>query len=92
MSSNAINYNPSLLKLFEHHKIESFKDFFLLDVGASGGIEEHWFTLGDKLRAVGFDPLVSEVKCLNEENTNPNIHYEEGFVTYNGHTPFGRSP
>jgi hypothetical protein len=26
---------------------------------------------------------VSEVKRLNETNTNPNIHYEEGFVTYN---------
>ena len=83
MASNSVNFNPSLLKLFESSKIESFEEFFLLDVGASGGIEQHWFTLGDKLKAIGFDPLVSEVKRLNQENKNFNIYYKEGFVTYN---------
>lgn len=83
MASNSINFNPSLLKLFEDNKIESFKDFFLLDVGASGGIEQHWFTLSNKLKAIGFDPLVSEIKRLNQQNTNSNVSYVEGFVTYN---------
>lgn len=78
-----MNYHPSLLNLFKQNNFPSFEEFLLLDVGASGGIENYWLTLGDKLKAVGFDPLTSEVKRLNQENKNSNILYEEGFVTYN---------
>jgi len=57
------------------------KDFFLVDVGASGGIEPHWSAFGSHLRAVGFDPLVNEVQRLNDLNKSPKIKYEEGFIT-----------
>jgi len=40
---------------------------YLVDVGASGGIEEHWSAFGTKLRSDGFDPLVIEVARLNSE-------------------------
>ena len=83
MASSSVSDALSLLKVFDQLGLQEIKKIFLLDVGASGGIEPHWLGLGDKLTAIGFDPLVSEVKRLNETNTNPNIHYEEGFVTYN---------
>jgi FkbM family methyltransferase len=83
LASSSVSDALSLLKVFDQLGLQEIKKIFLLDVGASGGIEPHWFGLGDKLAAIGFDPLVSEVKRLNETNTTPNIHYEEGFVTYN---------
>lgn len=55
-------------------------DFFLVDVGASGGIEGHWKAFGDKFRAVGFDPLVKEVERLNAVSINPKVRYESAFV------------
>ena len=54
---------------------------FLLDVGCSGGIESRWRPFGDRLRAVGFDPLIAEVDRLNAANTHPGIQYEAAFVT-----------
>lgn len=54
--------------------------FFLLDVGCSGGIDSVWRRLGDRLRAVGFDPLVAEVERLNDANTHPGIRYEAASV------------
>ena len=54
---------------------------FLLDVGCSGGIETRWRPFGDRLRAVGFDPLIAEVDRLNAANTHPGIQYEAAFVT-----------
>jgi len=55
-------------------------DLFLVDVGASGGIDHAWQVLGPHLRAVGFDPLVNEVQRLNRENTAANVCYVDGFV------------
>jgi FkbM family methyltransferase len=55
----------------------------LLDVGASGGIPSHYRTFGDRLRAVGFDPLVSEVERLNRIETSPLIRYEAGWIGCN---------
>ena len=58
---------------------------FLLDVGCSGGIETRWRPFGDRLRAVGFDPLIAEVDRLNAANTHPGIQYEAAFVTSRGY-------
>jgi hypothetical protein len=56
-------------------------DFFLVDVGASGGIDALWRTaFGEALRAVGFDPLVAEVARLNAAAPSPKIRYVEGVV------------
>ena len=55
--------------------------FVLLDVGSSGGIEHRWQAFGDRLEAVGFDPLVAEVERLNAANTHPGVRYEAAVVT-----------
>ena len=54
--------------------------FFLLDAGCSGGIERRWQIFGQRLRAVGFDPLVAEIDRLNGINTHPEMRYEAAFV------------
>lgn len=53
---------------------------YLLDVGASGGIEEHWpLHFREVLLAEGFDPLISEVERLNQEAPR-NIRYWNAFI------------
>ncbi|WP_459878440.1 FkbM family methyltransferase [Desulfothermus naphthae] len=54
--------------------------FFLVDVGASGGIDFRWLVFGNYLKAVGFDPLVKECERLNKENNHPNIKYVAAYV------------
>jgi len=54
---------------------------FLLDVGCSGGIEQRWRIFGDRLRAIGFDPLVAEIDRLNAANTQAGVSYVAAFVT-----------
>jgi FkbM family methyltransferase len=54
--------------------------FFLIDVGCSGGIDERWFAFGDRLRAIGFDPLVAEIDRLRGLNTHRGVAYEAAYV------------
>lgn len=56
------------------------EDLFLVDVGASGGIDPCWLALQPYLRAVGFDPLVNEVERLNRSKACPKVSYVHGFV------------
>ena len=51
-----------------------------MDVGASGGIAEYWSAFGDSLRAVGFDPLVSNMKKMAVVDARANVTYEAAFV------------
>ncbi|MBI3831428.1 MAG: FkbM family methyltransferase [Planctomycetes bacterium] len=80
MSTARIQTNPTLIPAVMQLPPMHQKDFFLVDVGASGGIGQHWQVFQDHLRAVGFDPLVNEVKRLNDCNPNPKIKYEEAYV------------
>jgi FkbM family methyltransferase len=57
------------------------RQLFVLDVGCSGGIEDRWTIFGNRLRAVGFDPLVSEIERLARNNTHDGVTYEAAFVT-----------
>lgn len=57
------------------------RPLFLLDVGCSGGIEKRWRAFGDRLRAVGFDPLVAEIDRLIQANEHPHTRYEAASVT-----------
>src|SRR5262245_37478467 len=52
----------------------------LIDVGASGGIDNFWRQFHPYLTAVGFDPLQAEVDRLNGAETNRNVRYEAGWV------------
>ena len=56
-------------------------DLCIVDVGASGGIDQRWSIFGDRLTAVGFDPLVAEVDRLNQLETRPKVRYEAASVT-----------
>lgn len=55
-------------------------EIFLLDVGASGGIDQFWNQFRPHLRAVGFDPLVNEVERLNAEEPDPKVSYEAAWI------------
>ncbi len=55
-------------------------EIFLLDVGASGGINWFWNQFRPYLRVVGFDPLVSEVNRLNAEEHDPKFSYEAAWI------------
>src|SRR5262249_21330615 len=58
--------------------------FSLIDVGASGGIADCWRAFGDGLKALAFDPLVTEVERLNAAETRPGVRYEAAYVGANG--------
>jgi len=56
-------------------------ELMLIDVGASGGIDGFWAAcFGPKLKAVGFDPLITEVDRLNKARGYGGIRYEAAFV------------
>jgi FkbM family methyltransferase len=54
---------------------------FLVDVGASGGIDAYWSAFEDQLVGVGFDPLLTEVDHLNRTTPNPRVTYVPAWVT-----------
>jgi FkbM family methyltransferase len=55
-------------------------ELFLMDVGASGGINEKWRLWGEKLSGAGFDPITSEVEKLNKSEVS-NFTYHNFFVS-----------
>ena len=75
-----LNPTPYLSHHLVAQNVLREQPFSLVDVGASGGIAEHWNTFGTALRAVGFDPLVSEVDRLNAAEPNPAVRYVAAFV------------
>jgi hypothetical protein len=64
---------------------------FVVDVGASGGIEGHWHAFGDQLKAIGFDPLISEVARLNDD-TADGVRYVAAWVTSSKLRPNDKGP
>ena len=85
MATKDTVYNPILPYCLHNLAGLSLPDFMILDIGASGGIEQHWQSLGDKLHAIGFDVIVEEIQRLNTENKNPRIKYENFFVGFEGY-------
>jgi len=55
------------------------EDFFLVDVGCSGGIDACFRSFGDRLTGVGFDPNVVECERLSALEMQ-RIKYESAFV------------
>ena len=53
---------------------------FVVDVGASGGIDGCWFEFGDQLKAIGFDPLTTEIERLSA-NAPREVAYVAAWVT-----------
>ncbi|HEY1305781.1 MAG TPA: FkbM family methyltransferase [Vicinamibacterales bacterium] len=70
----------NLIEYIVSRRLWGEEDLCLLDVGASGGIHQRWAVFGDRLTAVGFDPLISEVDRLNKAEKRPTVRYESAFV------------
>lgn len=81
MSTGRLNSNPQMIPHVLEGRLWGDRDFFLVDVGASGGIEHHWRVFAPRLMAIGFDPLLAEVARLNEQEQDSKIRYEASFVT-----------
>jgi FkbM family methyltransferase len=80
MTTQNLNRNPRLTRALLQQAAPRIADFMLLDVGCSGGLHPLFLQFGDRLRAVGFDPMLDEVARLTAENTNPKLKYEAAFV------------
>jgi FkbM family methyltransferase len=74
------NDNPELTRALVRRRVFADDPLFVVDVGASGGIDSYWREFGDQLRAVGFDPLVAEVDRLNA-GAETGVRYEAAWVT-----------
>lgn len=84
------NYNPLLTRHLVEEKIFANDPFFLVDVGASGGIDSCWNAFSPSFKAIGFDPLVVACERLNvDPNKLPSVVYESCFIT--GEDPLVRS-
>lgn len=76
-----MNRHAPILRRIVEQRLWGDAPLFLIDVGASGGIETHWLVFGDLLRAIGFEPLVSETERLNRAAEGTAVRYEAAFVT-----------
>jgi FkbM family methyltransferase len=81
MSTERLNTTPAMLVRIVAERLWGESPFFLIDVGASGGIERHWAVFGDRLRAIGFEPLVAEAARLQQRSAGTKVSYEAAFVT-----------
>ncbi len=81
------------------------KNFTLVDVGCSSGIDLAWREFGTHLRAFGFDPNLGEIARLNANEKLAGVEYVAAFVgvpaddpasarmrdgTFWAHNPWGR--
>ena len=80
MSTRQVNQNPILPAKFAKSSQYAIEELMLIDVGASGGIDEFWSCFGSRLKAVGFDPLIAEVDRLNKSNKPSGVRYEAAFI------------
>jgi FkbM family methyltransferase len=81
MSTPRLNPHPTILQRVLADRLWGERDFFLIDVGASGGLEKHWQLFGDRLRAIAFEPLVHEAERLQRAAAGTGVRYEAAFVT-----------
>src|SRR5215510_118670 len=75
MATPRVRYNPPLTRHLVSQSVFVDHPFTLIDVGASGGIEQHWLVFAKNLLAFGFEPLVAEVERLNRLEKHSNISY-----------------
>ena len=72
-----ISSNTTSVDLIKNHITHPITMF---DVGCSGGVDQGWHVFEDKLIVYGFDPVVDEIKRLNQEKKSEHHHYIEAFV------------
>ena len=88
MSTPRLNYSPRMATRLVATGLFETERFFLVDVGASGGIESHWRIFGEQLQAVGFDPLVKECARLNQAEQASNVRYHAAYIGAGVSAPF----
>ncbi|ARU57158.1 MAG: FkbM family methyltransferase [Pseudomonadales bacterium] len=81
MAMQHCRYQSRLIAYLQSLEISRGCDFTLMDVGASGGIEDIWRQFEPNLQGVGFDPLVSEINRLNDVENNPRFKYVDAWLT-----------
>lgn len=81
MSTERLNANPAIIARVLDESLWGGSDLFLIDVGASGGVSAEWQVFGDRLRAIGFEPLVAEAERLRQRAEGSKLRYEAAFVT-----------
>jgi FkbM family methyltransferase len=81
MATPRVRYNPPFTRYLVERGVLKDQPFCLVDVGASGGIEQHWQAFGSGLRAWGFDPLIAEVARLNAIKSEADVSYHALRVT-----------
>jgi Methyltransferase FkbM domain len=81
MATPRVRYNPPLTRHLVDQNVFVDHPFTLIDVGASGGIQQHWLVFANNLLAFGFDLLVAEVERLNRLERHSNISYIAAKVT-----------
>ena len=81
MSTERLNAKPAIIPRVLAERLWGGSDLFVIDVGASGGIGWEWQPFGDRLRAVGFEPLVAEAQRLQRLAEGSKVRYEAAFVT-----------
>lgn len=82
MQTPRIQPNPPLTQHLVAKGAFETEPLYLVDVGASGGIDQYWSVFGSSLRAVGFDPLIKEVERLNSLAQDGNQRYFPYLVGY----------
>ena len=80
MATRQLNQNPILPAKFAQSSQHKINELMLIDVGASGGIDDVWKCFGSSLKAVGFDPLITEVDRLNAASKDPGVRYEAALI------------
>ena len=72
---------PNRLSAFFYgEKAHDRENVTVFDIGCSGGVGAEWNIFGPALRAVGFDPLVTEIERLKRSDRRSHIRYEAAFV------------
>jgi len=62
--------------------------FTLVDIGCSGGIDQVWRKLRTRLRAIGFDANLFEIRRLKDSETHPDVRYVAGLAALPPDHPF----
>jgi Methyltransferase FkbM domain len=81
------DHSPAASYLLDH-----IAHLTVVDVGCSGGLDPAWAVCGDKLRAIGFDPIEAEIAVLTAAETRPGVRYRWGYVMGDGGPHLRRDP
>ena len=66
------------------------EDFWLVDIGCSGGIDPAWRVFGERLRVLALDASVDECRRLAAAEANAGVEYVAAFAGISPEHPFSR--